>query len=161
ELAPGMASSSILRPGRTPGGGTSLDLKLARDRKDFVMRLFRLFERLLEPTALPADTVPPSGLLAFYWFYARQARWLVAALFVAGFLVAALDTTIPVFIGRVVTLISGHRPEALLREAGPQLLGMMLVLLVLRPTALLMQALITNQAIAASLTNLIRWQSPR
>jgi ATP-binding cassette subfamily B multidrug efflux pump len=123
------------------------------------MRLFRLFERLLEPTALPADTVPPSGLLAFYWYYARQARWLVAALFVAGFLVAALDTTIPVFIGRVVTLISGHRPEALLREAGLQLLGMMLVLLVLRPAALLMQALITNQAIAASLTNLIRWQS--
>ena len=123
------------------------------------MLLFRLFERLLEPTAPPEDTVPPSGLVAFYWHYARQARWLVGALFVAGFLVAVLDTTIPVFIGRVVTLISNHEPGTLLREAGPQLLGMVAVLLILRPVALLLQALITNQAIAASLTNLIRWQS--
>ena len=123
------------------------------------MLLFRLFERLLEPTAPPEDTVPPSGLVAFYWYYARQARWLVGALFVAGFLVAILDTTIPVFIGRVVTLISNHAPGTLLREAGPQLLGMVAVLLILRPMALLLQALITNQAIAASLTNLIRWQS--
>ena len=123
------------------------------------MFLFRLFERLLEPTAPPEDTVPPSGLVAFYWYYARQARWLVGALFVAGFLVAILDTTIPVFIGRVVTLISSHAPGTLLREAGRQLLGMVAVLLILRPMALLLQALITNQAIAASLTNLIRWQS--
>ena len=92
------------------------------------MLLFRLFERLLEPTAPPEDTVPPSGLVAFYWYYARQARWLVGALFVAGFLVAILDTTIPVFIGRVVTLISSHAPGTLLREAGPQLLGMVAVL---------------------------------
>ncbi len=123
------------------------------------MRLFRLFERLLEPTAQPLDLVPPSGLAAFYWHYARQARWLVAALFAAGFLVAALDTTIPVFIGRVVTLISSHAPQTLLREDWPQLLGMVLVLLVARPLALLLQALITNQAIAAGLMNLIRWQS--
>jgi ATP-binding cassette subfamily B multidrug efflux pump len=123
------------------------------------MLLFRLFERLLEPTAPPEDTVPPSGLVAFYWYYARQARWLVGALFVAGFLVAVLDTTIPVFIGRVITLISNHEPGTLLRQAGPQLLGMVAVLLILRPMALLLQALITNQAIAASLTNLIRWQS--
>src|SRR5215471_6032482 len=123
------------------------------------MRLFRLFEQLLEPSALPEDTVPPSGLLAFYWYYARQARWLVGALFLAGFLVAVLDTTIPLFIGRVITLLSNHNPGTLLRDDGLQLLGMMLVLLVLRPMALMLQALITNQAIAASLTNLIRWQS--
>jgi ATP-binding cassette subfamily B multidrug efflux pump len=123
------------------------------------MLLFRLFERLLEPTAPPEDTVPPSGLVAFYWYYARQARWLVGALFVAGFLVAILDTTIPVFIGRVVTLISNHAPGTLLREAGPQLLGMVAVLADPRPGGVLLRRWIANQAIAASLTNLIRWQS--
>src|SRR5260370_26971684 len=59
-----------------------------------VMRVFRFFENLLEPTALPPEGAPPAGLGAFYWYYARQARRLVAALFVAGFIVAILDTTI-------------------------------------------------------------------
>ena len=123
------------------------------------MDLFRTFEHLLEPTEISPERPPPAGLGAFYWHYAGQARGLVIALFMAGFAVAALDTTIPVFIGRLVALISGHRPETLFRSAGFQLLGMALVLLLLRPSALLLQNLITNQAIAAGLTNLIRWQS--
>ena len=80
-----------------------------------IMHVFRFFESLLEPTAIPTGTAPPAGLGAFYWHYARQARRLVAALFVAGFIVAILDTTIPVFIGRVVTL--GLRPRAGLAAA--------------------------------------------
>ncbi|HXA72272.1 MAG TPA: ABC transporter ATP-binding protein [Stellaceae bacterium] len=123
------------------------------------MTPFRFFERLLEPTALPPEAPPPAGLAAFYWHYARQARWLVVALFCAGFVVAALDSAIPVFIGRVVTLISSQERESLLRADWPQLLGMALVLLLVRPGALFLQSLITNQALAAGLTNLIRWQS--
>ena len=123
------------------------------------MRLFRLFESLLLPTAVSPDGAPPTGLLAFYWHYARQARGLLAALFCAGFLVAVLDSLIPVFIGRVVTLVSTHSPETLLAEAGPQLIGMALVMLLLRPAALCLQNLITNQAITPGLSNLVRWQN--
>jgi ATP-binding cassette subfamily B multidrug efflux pump len=123
------------------------------------MRLFRFFETLLAPTAVPADVAPPDGLAAFYWFYARQARRLVVALFVAGSLVALLDTTIPVFIGRVVTMVSQGTPATLLRDNWHQLLGMAAVLLIARPAALLLQYLITNQAIAPGLTNLVRWQN--
>ena len=124
-----------------------------------IMHVFRFFENLLEPTAVPTGTTPPAGLGAFYWHYARQARHLVAALFVAGFIVAILDTTIPVFIGRVVTLVSAHAPGSLLHDNWPQLVGMALVLLVARPAALLLQNLITNQGIIPGFSNLIRWQS--
>ena len=123
------------------------------------MHVFRFFEGLLEPTAVPTGTAPPAGLGAFYWHYARQARHLVAALFVAGFIVAILDTTIPVFIGRVVTLVSAHAPGSLLHDNWPQLVGMAFVLLVARPAALLLQNLITNQGIIPGFSNLIRWQS--
>src|ERR1700756_3443 len=123
------------------------------------MRVFGFFENLLEPTAVPTGATPPSGLGAFYWHYARQARHLVAALFVAGFIVATLDTTIPVFIGRVVTLVSAHEPGTLLHDNWPQLVGMALILLVARPVAMLLQNLITNQAIIPGFSNLIRWQS--
>src|SRR6267142_2682922 len=115
--------------------------KAGISRRSSIMRVFRFFESLLEPTALPPETPPPAGLAAFYWHYARQARRLVAALFVAGFIVAILDTTIPVFIGRVVTLVSGHTPGSLLQDNWPQLLGMALVLLLAHPAAFLLQNL--------------------
>src|SRR5215469_18695905 len=122
-----------------------------------VMRVFQFFESMLEPTAVPPDVPPPGGLAAFYWHYARQARHLVIALFIAGFIVAILDTTIPVFIGRVVTLVSGHKPGSLLHDSWWQLVGMALVLLVARPAALTLQNLITNQGIIPSFSNLVRW----
>lgn len=123
------------------------------------MRLFRFFERLLEPTALPTGSEPPPRLSAFYWHYARQAKGLVALLFLAGFIVAVLDATIPVFIGRVVSLVAANDPRTMLQEYGWQLVAMGLVLLIGRPCALLFQNLVTNQAIVPGLTNLIRWQS--
>ena len=123
------------------------------------MSPFRFFEGLLNPTSLPAEDTPPATLMAFYWYYARQARWLVGALFCAGFLVAVLDAMIPVFIGRVVGLVASGNPAALWQERWPEFVGMAAVMLLGRPLALLMQNIITNQAIVPGLTNLIRWQS--
>jgi ATP-binding cassette, subfamily B, multidrug efflux pump len=123
------------------------------------MSMFRLFERLVEPTALPTDAPPPSGLAAFYWHHARQVRHLVVALFIVGSMVAFLDTTIPVFIGRLVSLASTHAPDRLFRDAWPQLAGMAVVLLIARPLAIACQQLLTNQAINPGFTNLVRWQN--
>ena len=72
--------------------------------------VFKFFENLLDPTAATPEAPPPSGLLAFYWYYARQVRGLILLLFVAGFLVAELDTTIPIFIGRMVGLLAKFTP---------------------------------------------------
>src|SRR6478752_6538596 len=101
----------------------SLLLRAGISRRISIMRVFWFFESLLELTALPLETPSPAGLAAFYWHYARQARRLVAALFVAGFIVAILDTTIPVFIGRVVTLVSAQEPGSLLHDNWPPLVG--------------------------------------
>src|SRR5262249_59131935 len=67
--------------------------------------------------------------------------------------------TIPVFIGRIVSLLTAHSPERLFADYWHLLAGMALVLLVVRPAALTAQNLIANQAIAANVGNLIRWQS--
>ena len=121
--------------------------------------MFALFERLLKPTLPPEHPEPPAGLMGFYWHYARQAKGLFIGLFVAGFFVALLDSMIPVFIGHIVTLITASRPEQLFAEHGPILIGMALVLLVLRPLALTTQNIMANQAIAANVSNMIRWQN--
>src|ERR1043165_636489 len=121
--------------------------------------MFRLFEKALDPTDLPAQSQPPAGLIAFYWHFARQAKGLFAWLFVAGLIVALLDSTIPVFIGRVVTLVTSSRPETVWQDNWHLLVGMAVVLLVLRPLAHMAQNLVSNQAIAVNVANMIRWQS--
>lgn len=123
------------------------------------MRIFTFFERLISSTAIPSMKGMPSRLAAFYWHFLKQIHGLLALLILAGFAVAVLDAAIPAFLGRLVTLISSHSRGGLLREAWPELAGMTLLLVVIRPMALFFQTLISSQAIAPGLGNLIRWQS--
>jgi ATP-binding cassette, subfamily B, multidrug efflux pump len=123
------------------------------------MAMFRFFERSLKPTSVAGSTEPPAGLVAFYWHFARQAKALFIGLFAIGFAVALLDVMIPVFIGKVVTLVTTSKPEVLLAASWPWLLGMATVLLVLRPAAYTTQHLLMNQAVAANVSNRIRWQN--
>jgi ATP-binding cassette, subfamily B, multidrug efflux pump len=121
--------------------------------------MFSLFERSLAPTGLPERPEPPGGLLAFYWHFARQAKGLFIALFVIELFVALLDTAIPWFIGRIVTLVTSIPADRFLAATWPWLAAMAFVVLVARPGIVLARYLVTNQAIAGPFTNLIRWQS--
>jgi ATP-binding cassette subfamily B multidrug efflux pump len=122
--------------------------------------MFRLFENSLNPTEPPPmQAQPPGGLAAFYWHFARQAKSLFVALFIAGFIVAVLDSAIPAFMGRIVTLVTSSPPQTLWTEHWPVLVGMAAVLLVLRPLAQMAQNLVANQAIAVNVSNMIRWQN--
>jgi ATP-binding cassette, subfamily B, multidrug efflux pump len=121
--------------------------------------MFHLFEKTLNPTKQPARPEPPARLAAFYWHFARQAKGLFVALFITGFLVAVLDSMIPVFIGRVINLVTSSDPARLWNTSWLTLLGMAAVLLVFRPLALTGQNLVANQAISANVSNMIRWQN--
>ncbi len=144
----------------------------ARGRRDLGRVLpFRRFERAIDPVAPPGDpaarlfgvpvpeTAPPKSLVGFYLHFARQARVLFGALFLAGLVVALLDLLIPLFIGRVIGLLEAHGPGRLFAEAGWTLAGMAAVLLVCRPVAILCQNLVTQQGIVPGVTSMIRWQS--
>ena len=121
--------------------------------------MFAFFERFLTPTAAPENPEPPGGLIAFLWHFARQAKWLFAALFVIELFVALSDSAVPWFMGRVVTMVTKTPPDQFLAKSWPWLLGMAVVVLIVRPMVTLTRYLITNQAIAAPFTGLIRWQS--
>jgi len=136
--------------------------KRCRTRRAYIFRervMFGRFERLLKPTEIPEQPEPPAGLIGFYWHFARQAKGLFIGLFAAGFAVAVLDSLIPLFMGRVVSLITASRPDELFARFWPLLLAMAFTLLVLRPLALTSQNIMANQAIAANVQNLIRWQN--
>ncbi|HEX8009784.1 MAG TPA: ABC transporter ATP-binding protein [Casimicrobiaceae bacterium] len=120
--------------------------------------MFAFFETRVRPTALP-PSAPPAGLVAFYWHFIRQTRALYAAMFVTGIAVALIDTLIPVFIGKLVTLMQATDRAAAFRAATPMLLGMAALVVFGRPLALLADSLVRNNGVVPSVTSLIRWQS--
>src|SRR6185312_7261428 len=102
---------------------------------------------------------PPSGLIAFYWHFVSQTRGLYAAMFATGLAVALIDTLIPVFIGKLVTLMQAVDRTAAFSAALPMLVGMALIVLIGRPITLLADSLVRNNAVVPGVTSLIRWQS--
>jgi len=120
--------------------------------------MFAYFESRVRPTDLPRSA-PPAGLLAFYWHFVRQTRGLYLAMFATGLVVALVDTLIPVFIGKLVTLMQASDRAAAFHAAAPALLGMAAIVLICRPLALLADSLVRNNAVVPSVTSMIRWQS--
>lgn len=121
--------------------------------------MLRRFEALLDPTAGVPAPPPTAGLVRFYWHYIRQVRGLTIALFLFGGLIAVLDTMIPAFIGRVVSLVSTHTPDTLFRDEGGTLLAMAGVLLILRPLGGTAHSILVNQIVNPGFSNMIRWHN--
>jgi len=74
----------------------------------------KLFSPKSPASARPSPGAPPPGLLAFYWHYIRQTKGLYAAMFAASLAVALLDMVIPIFIGRLVSIMeaTSARPRS-------------------------------------------------
>src|SRR5579883_3025894 len=121
--------------------------------------MFRPFERWVKTTAVPAAAEPPPGLVAFYWHFVRQTKGAFAALFVAGFVVALLNVSVPVFVGELVTLVTNTPRDQLFAKGWPMFAAMLTLILVIKPVAFVVQQLMINQAIAVNVSNRIRWQN--
>ena len=119
----------------------------------------RLFQSSIRGTASPGPGSPPAGLVAFYWHFVRQTKGWYAAMFAASLGVALLDTVIPLFIGRLVSLMEAADRKAALAEQWPLLAGMVVLVLVVRPAVMLVDIAIRHNALIPGVTNLIRWQS--
>jgi ATP-binding cassette subfamily B multidrug efflux pump len=119
----------------------------------------KLFQGRIQGTARPAASAPPAGLLAFYWHFVRQTKGWFAAMFAASLAVALLDTVIPLFIGRLVSLMEASDRLAALQAQWPLLIGMVALVLLVRPLVLLMDVAIRHNALIPGATSLIRWQS--
>jgi ATP-binding cassette subfamily B multidrug efflux pump len=128
------------------------------------MSLFSYFEsRVPNATGAPPAAVerdgPPPGLVPFYLHFVRQSPGLYAAMFVFGATVALLDTVIPLFIGRLVGLMTTPDPRAAVLAQAPLLLAMAALVLIARPLAILADSMVRNNAAIPGVTTLIRWQS--
>ncbi|KQW29045.1 multidrug ABC transporter ATP-binding protein [Rhizobium sp. Root274] len=121
--------------------------------------MLRFFETIIVPTARETPGNPPEGLLRFYWFFVRQAKGLFIALIFASLFVALADAAIPVFMGKLVKVLTASRPDQVFADGASLIFGLILLVLVIRPLVTALQGLVLNQAIAPGVTNMVRWQS--
>jgi ATP-binding cassette subfamily B multidrug efflux pump len=119
----------------------------------------KLLPSSIRGTATPGPGAPPQGLLAFYWHFVSQTKGWYAAMFAASLAVALLDTVIPLFIGKLVSLMEATDRMAALERQWPMLAGMIGLVLFARPLAILADMAIRQQALIPGVTSMIRWQS--
>ncbi len=113
----------------------------------------------IDATASTGSAPPAEGLLAFYWHFIRQTKGWYTAMFVASLCVALLDTVIPLIFGRLVALMDAQDRLAAIAAEWPVLLGMMALVLVVRPAAILADISIRQNVLVPGATSMIRWQS--
>jgi len=121
--------------------------------------MFKYLQSRIRGTATVGPGAPPPGLAAFYWHYVRQTRGWYALMFATSLAVALIDTVIPVFIGALVTLMQAADRHAALAQQAPVLLGMVLLVLVVRPLVMFADIAIRQNVLIPGATSLIRWQS--
>ena len=121
--------------------------------------MFNYLQSRIRGTASTGPGAPPPGLLAFYWHFVRQTKGWYALMFVTSLAVALIDTVIPVFIGKLVSLMEAVDRQAALASEWPLLTGMVALVLVVRPLVLLADVAIRHNALIPGTTSLIRWQS--
>jgi len=121
--------------------------------------MFKYLQSRIRGTASTGPGEPPPGLVSFYWHFVRQTKRWYALMFVTSLGVALIDTVIPVFIGRLVSLMETVDRQAALARQWPLLVGMVALVLIVRPLANLADMLIRQNALIPGVTSMIRWQS--
>ena len=121
--------------------------------------MFKYLQSRIRGTSGVGPGAPPPGLIDFYWHFVRQTKGWYLAMFATSLAVALIDTVIPVFIGKLVSLMEAADRQAALAQQAPILLGMVLLVLIVRPLVLFIDIAIRQNALIPGATSLIRWQS--
>ncbi|NBJ09392.1 ABC transporter ATP-binding protein [Microvirga arsenatis] len=121
--------------------------------------MFRFFETRIDFRKKPPEEAPPDTLWGFYWHFIRQAKGLFLALFALGFVLAVVEALVPWLIGRLVNALSTATPKGIFDEAGPLLIAMAAIILLVRPLGTILFRLLVNHSLAVSFTTMVHWQN--
>lgn len=128
-----------------------------------ISKLFNFFENWIQPFARKDDLRPPETTSGFIWFYISQAKAPFIAMLILGGMTAAIEAALFWFVGRLVDVLASVKPgdgwAGLLSQHGPELVGMLVLIAVVRFVVALLTALTDQQIITPGFYNLVRWQS--
>ncbi len=123
--------------------------------------LFSWFAGLIDPFEEAPVERPPSTILAFYRYFIRPVRKVLLAIIVISLVTSVTEMALFVFLGRIVDLVGTSPPETFFTDNGPLLIFMGIVVVVVRPVAILLWRGLTSMAFVPSVTAMVRWRSYR
>ncbi|MFK7892347.1 MAG: ABC transporter ATP-binding protein [Granulosicoccus sp.] len=123
--------------------------------------MFRFFETLIEPLREVRTQRPPSEVLTFFRFYLYPIRGLLGITLILAGIASIGELLVYVYLGRIIDWMGQTGRENFLTEHSLALAGMFVVVVVIRPLALLASRAIINLALIPGLANSIRWQNHR
>jgi ATP-binding cassette subfamily B multidrug efflux pump len=117
-------------------------------------------EGLIDPFVPFNETeTPPKGVPGFAWYYLKPVRFWLAMLLISAIAVGGIESSLYLLIGWFVDLLAHSSPDRLWLDHGNALIGVALLVLVARPLAQLVNAVISDQIIVPQLTTMIRWRT--
>jgi ATP-binding cassette subfamily B multidrug efflux pump len=126
-------------------------------------RIAQVFEAWIDPFHQRAACQPPASAAGFIWHYVSQAKGPFLAMLVLGGVTAMLEAGLFWFTGRLVDILDKVGPhqgwQGLFAAHGVEILVMVFVVMIVRFSAIALNALVEEQTVVPGFFNLIRWQS--
>ncbi len=123
--------------------------------------VFRFFENLIDPMNGQDVRRPPSTTFAFLRCYLQPHRKvLLATLLLAG-IAAVSELFVYIYLGQIIDWMSVGQREGFMNQHGEAFVWMFVVVVLVRPAALLSSRALINLALAPGLSNSTRWHNHR
>jgi len=123
--------------------------------------MVRWFEKLIDPFADAPVEQPPSTLIAFYRYFVRPVRGVLAIVLLISLVASLVEMSLMVFLGWIIDAANTTPPETFFHEHGLALALMGAVVLFLRPLAAFLQRGFNNLALVPGMTGIVRWRTYR
>jgi ATP-binding cassette subfamily B multidrug efflux pump len=123
-------------------------------------RVFRFFERLVEPHPDAEPGQPPDRLIPFIWHCTAGLRPHIALMTLATALIGVFEAALFGFLGRVVDWLTAARPDTLWSEHGGAL-ALLAGVLAASLALVTLQTLIKQQTLAGNFPMRLRWHFHR
>jgi len=123
--------------------------------------VYRYFESLIDPLRLRPASRPPDGTAAFFWYFLSPYKGVLCATMVLSGIAALSELYVYIYLGRILDWMAETARADFLQTHSTALVWMFVVVVLVRPIALLGTRAIINLALAPGLANATRWQNHR
>jgi ATP-binding cassette, subfamily B, multidrug efflux pump len=122
--------------------------------------MYRYFENLIDPYCdYPQSDTPPRKLWPFLREYIRPFHKVFALTAVLSTIMASTDLVLIWYIGRMVDFLAAGNPAQVWADHGPEVIGVGLAVLLLRPVFAGLDTALLHNAILPNFGTLIRWRA--